>query len=328
MRIVKRALVLALVVGIASGAALAGVSSYGAWSTAVRVESIPGTHPDFNGSSLDGCPFISRDGKTFFMASRRPTSDQDQNNDINIWVSTRAQVTDGWGAPALVGPPVSIDVTTSGATQINDFCPTLARDGHDFYFVSNRDGYCGAARNDDMYTTRWRGDGDWDPAVHLDCDVNTPANEASPFPLPQAHTGPVLYFSSTITGNGDLYYSAWHGGAFQGRQEVAGVNTLAWNEGQPNVRRDGLEIFYFSNQPDGIGGSNDIYSATRPSATAAFTGAADLGGNVNSAAAETRPSLSWDGTTLYFGSTRSGGGAEGDADHYVTTRDALTGSDG
>jgi hypothetical protein len=49
---------------------------------------------------------------------------------------------------------------------------------------------------------------------------------------------------------------------------------------------------------------------------------------VNSPAAETRPSLSWDGMTLYFGSTRSGGGAEGDADHYVTTRDALTGSDG
>jgi hypothetical protein len=177
-------------------------------------------------------------------------------------------------------------------------------------------------------TTRRRGDGDWDPTVHLDCDVNTPGNEASPFPLPQAHTGRVLYFSSTITGNGDLYYSAWHGGAFQGRKEVAGVNTLAWNEGQPNVRRDGLEIFYFSNQPDGIGGGNDIYSATRPSTTAAFSGAADLGGNVNSAAAETRPSLSWDGTTLYFGSTRSGGGAEGDADHYVTTRDALNGSDG
>jgi Tol biopolymer transport system component len=34
--------------------------------------------------------------------------------------------------------------------------------------------------------------------------------------------------------------------------------------------------------------------------------------------AETRPSLSWDGTTLYFGSNRAGG--EGNTDHYVTTR--------
>jgi hypothetical protein len=119
------------------------------------------------------------------MASRRPTSAADENTDINIWVSTRARVTDGWGAPVLVGPPVSIDVTAGGATQINDFCPTLARNGHDFYFVSNRDGYCGEARNDDMYTSRRRANGNWDPAVRLGCDVNTPANEASPFPLPR-----------------------------------------------------------------------------------------------------------------------------------------------
>jgi hypothetical protein len=296
---------------------LAVAADFGAWSPAVRVEGAE-TEPSFNGQHLDGCPFVSRDGKTFFMASRRPTSDQDNNNDINIWVSTRASAADEWAAPELVGPPVSIDVTASGATQINDFCPTLARDGHDFYFVSNRDGYCGAARNDDMYATRWHGDGSWDPAEHLGCDVNTPANEASPFPLPQSHTGPVLYFSSTISGNGDLYYSAWHDGAFEGRQEVPGVNTPSWNEGQPNVRRDGLEIFYFSNQPDGIGGGNDIYSATRTSTADAFSGAADLGTSVNSPASETRPSLSWDGTTLYFGSNRSG--SEGDADHYVTTR--------
>jgi hypothetical protein len=43
--------------------------------------------------------------------------------------------------------------------------------------------------------------------------------------------------------------------------------------------------------------------------------------NVNSAAAETRPSVSWDGTSLYYGSARPGG--EGSTDHYVTTREKL-----
>lgn len=52
----------------------------------------------------------------------------------------------------------------------------------------------------------------------------------------------------------------------------------------------------------------------------------NLGPNVNTAASETRPSLSWDGTTLYFGSTRPGG--DGDSDHYVTTRERLAGSTG
>ena len=42
--------------------------------------------------------------------------------------------------------------------------------------------------------------------------------------------------------------------------------------------------------------------------------------NVNSTqGAETRPSLSWDGTALYLGSTRPGG--EGMSDHYLTTRE-------
>jgi Tol biopolymer transport system component len=48
--------------------------------------------------------------------------------------------------------------------------------------------------------------------------------------------------------------------------------------------------------------------------------------DVNSPAADTRPSLSWDGTTLYFGSGRAGG--EGDSDHYVTSREAPAGSTG
>src|SRR5688572_21959735 len=32
--------------------------AYSEWAPAIRVEDIPGTHPEFNGPSLDGCPFI------------------------------------------------------------------------------------------------------------------------------------------------------------------------------------------------------------------------------------------------------------------------------
>ncbi len=306
-----------LAAGLAASAELAGLGPYGSWSQAVRVEGSETSEPSFNGQYLDGCPFISRDGKVFFMASRRPTGPADQKTDINIWVSTRKDAHDEWGAPTLVGPPVSIDVTDANATEINDFCPTLAKNGHDFYFVSNRDGYCGTTRNDDIYSTRMDGHGRWhETAEHLGCDVNTTGNEASPFPQKQ-----LLYFSSSFTGAGDLYYSSWDHGSWQGREQVPGLNTPTWNEGQPNVRRDGLEIFYFSNQPDGIGGGTDIYSATRASTKDAFSGAADVGADVNSPASDTRPSLSWDGTRLYFGSTRPGG--EGDSDHYMTTRERL-----
>ena len=84
------------------------------------------------------------------------------------------------------------------------------------------------------------------------------------------------------------------------------------------MRRDGLEIFFFSNRTGAIGGSNDIYAASRASTADVWAAPVNLGASVNSAASETRPSLSWDGTTLYFGSTRAGG--EGFSDIYVTTR--------
>ena len=54
----------------------------GAWTQAARVESIPGTSPAFNGASLDGCPFVSHDGKTFYMASNRTGG----LGGIDIWV--------------------------------------------------------------------------------------------------------------------------------------------------------------------------------------------------------------------------------------------------
>ena len=314
-----RILALMLLAGAVSGAALAASGEYGAWSTAVRVESLPGTDPNFNGPFLDGCPFISRDGRTFYMASRRLTGPADFKPDINIWVATRSGADEPWGAPVLVGEPVSIDTTSAAAADVNDFCPTLDRDGHEFYFVSNRAGGCGG---DDIYTTRLRPDG-WDPVANLGCGVNTPGNEASPFPLPQSTTGPVLYFSSTVSDAGDIYSSEWHGGAFQGRQLVPGVNTASV-EGQPNVRRDGLELFFFSNRPGSRG--NDIYSASRASTADDWSTPINLGPAVNGLemSSETRPSLSWDGTTLYFGSNRAGG--EGDADHYVATREKPAGS--
>ncbi len=297
------AALLALALLWTAGPALGMPMAFGAWGPAVRVESLPGTSPEFNGPSLDGCPFISRDGKSFYMASNRPGG----YGGIDIWVSTRASVDAAWGAPVNVGPPVN--------SEANDFCPTLARNGHTFFFVSNRAGGCGLG---DIYTARLTPTG-FEGVANVGCGVNSEAEEASPFPLPQSTTGPVLYFSSTRAGGvggSDIYMSQWSGGAYGAAVLVPGVNTSA-AEGHPNVRRDGREIFFFSNRAGGLGG-NDLWSASRASTGDPFGDPVNLGPGINSAASETRPSLSWDGTTLYFGSTKAGG--EGDSDHYVTTR--------
>jgi hypothetical protein len=279
----------------------------------------PGAHPNFNTAFLDGCPLPSRDGRLFFIASTRPGG----RGGIDIWVSARAGADQPWGEPVNAGEPVN--------SASNDFCPMLARDGHTFYFVSNRPGGCGGT---DIYVSRRREDGTFAAPENLGCDVNSAWDEAGPVPVNEPGAGPSLYFSSVRPGgyapdapgaplgDSDLYVSRSHGGEFQAATLVPGVNS-AQEDGQPFIREDARELFFYSNRPGSVGGSNDIYVATRASAHEAWATPVNLGPSVNTAAAETRPSLTWDGTTLYFGSTRPTG--EGNTDVYVTHRQRLWG---
>ena len=292
---------------------------YSAWSPALSVEvARTGAHPTFNTEFLEGCPLTSRDGKTFFIASNRPGG----LGGIDIWAATRESLDDPWGPPVNVGAPVN--------SADNDFCPMLARDGHTFYFVSNRPGGCGAG---DIYVTRLRNAHGFEAPQNLGCQVNSAADEAGPVPVNEPGRGPVLYFSSVRpggaspeapgvpVGDSDLYASEAHGGVFGPAALVPGVNS-AFDEGQPYVRSDALELYFYSNRPGTLGG-NDIHVAARERAQATWSAPVNLGPNVNSSAAETRPSLSWDGATLYFGSTRVGG--EGMADVYASARQRLVG---
>ena len=297
--------------------------SYTPWTTAISAEQIPGTSTEFNSASGDGCPFISPDGRKFFQASNRVGT----MGGIDIWVSTREEVSDPWGPPVNVGAPVN--------STANDFCPTMSRNGHTFYFVSNRVG-SGTCGGDDIYVAELGDDGTFGTPTNLGCAVNSAGNEAGPFPLTEPGSGPVLYFSSTraggfspeaigaITGDADIYRSEWKAGSYAAATLVPGVNTAS-TDLQPNLQRDGIEMYFASNRPGipgttGTLGGNDIFVATRASAHEAWGTPMDLGANVNSSIGdETRPSLSWDAKTLYFGSTRPFG--EGANDIYVTTRE-------
>jgi len=297
-------------------------SEFLAWAGAVVGEQGVGTHPELNTSALEGCPYLSPDGRSLFMASNRPGG----LGGIDIWVATRPTSTGPWGQPVNVGTPVN--------SAQNDFCPTLGPDGRTFFFVSNRPGGCGG---DDIYTTRRRDDGSFEEPTRLDCQVNSAGNEAGPFLL--VGTDAVLYFSSTrvgglvpeaagaTTGDADIYSSTVRGGVFAPAVLVPDVNSAA-NDLQPNLRRDGLEIYFASNRtgaPGTLGalGGVDLFAATRAGAAQPWSTPLNLGASVNSADGdETRPSLSWDAMTLYFGSNRPGG--EGASDIFVTTRQRRT----
>lgn len=296
MRTTSRFLATSLAAGLLLATASAALAwSDGRWSVAVGAETIAGTSGNLNTAALEGCPFVAQRGDILYFASNRAGG----QGGLDIWFARRT-ADGGWGEPTNF-----IAVNSSA----NELCPMAHRNGRTFLFVSARAGGCGG---DDLYITRLHQTKGWSAPQNLGCTVNSSANEASPSLLETE-----LYFSSTRGGGlGDIYASS-----FDGRDFGAPVVVSALNSGQddfrPNVRRDGLEIFFDSNRAGGIGGL-DIWTSTRPTTSDPWSTPTNLGADVNSAVNDLRPSLSWDGTTLYFGSVRAGG--EGSQDIFITTR--------
>ncbi len=90
------------------------------------------------------------------------------------------------------------------------------------------------------------------------------------------------------------------------------------SEYDPALSADGLELYFQSSRAGGFGDS-DLYVAKRASLQDEWQPAQNLGPTVNTDAAESGPSLSADGLTLYFNSNRPGG--FGGQDLYMTTRE-------
>ncbi len=297
--------VIAIVAVLALGAGLISVASSANWGAPLSLGSL-------NTAALEGCPIESPDGLSFYMASDRPGG----AGGIDIWIAQRSSVTAPWGAAVNAGSPVN--------SSADDFCPTPT-DGGYLYFVSTRAGGCGGA---DIYRARFASVGTWTSYETLGCQVNSDAAEFSPS-LVREGSDTVLYFSSGrkggfapeeggATADHDIYSSKMLAdGSFGPPALVPGVNSAA-DDSRPNVRLDGLEIVFDSTRPGGLGGP-DIWLSSRQSTSGSWSAPVNLGAPINSAAAESRPSLSRGGDRLYFGSTRPGG--QGNSDVYVSTHD-------
>jgi hypothetical protein len=310
MRNRTKAALLALV-GVAALAAAAQAANFSGWGTAQKIDEIGGNSSELNTPFQDGCPIQSPDGLSLYIATTRPRFEGDTRTDLDIWVARRASTDDPWGAPVNLGEPVN--------TSADEFCPTPVR-GHGLFFVSRKTTAvsCGLG---DIYFTRRNRAGEWRQPSHLACaptGPNSALDEQGPSYVEAG--GSFLFFSrSSATVPGDIYVSEKRrDGSFGPATAVAELNS-AGNDIQPNVRKDGREVVLSSNRT-GTLGAQDIWVATRDDVGGPWSAPVNLGSAVNTAAAESRPSFSWDATTLLFGRSP---GPEGSGDIYVSTRTRL-----
>jgi Tol biopolymer transport system component len=275
---------------------------FGEWSAPVTAEQ-PGTDPTLNTAFNDGCPILSPDGLSLYMATNRGNG-----VDIDIWVARRATTTSAWGAPQALPAPIN------GPTE--DFCPTPVR-GRGLFFVSKRE-----EPNGDIYFSRQRKDGNWEEPVRLGPEINSPLQEWSPSYYEDEQGRPVLYFSRNTPGTNshDIYYSVNYGPA---QLAEGGANT-GFSDARPNVRKDGREIVFDSNKQGN--GNQDVWTASRASTSDPWGPARHLAHISSPNGNDTRASLSWDGSFMLFGTVRPGI-TEGQGDIYVSTRGQIRGGD-
>ncbi len=290
---------LAAAIGAASvallGSAALAAPQFGPWSAPVSAETLDGSDINLNTSFNDGCPILSPYDDALYIASNRPGG----HGKLDIWIAPRSG--DGWGEPVNAGPTIN--------TAEDEFCPSPAR-GNRLFFVRRL-----SSSDTNIYVAK-NGPKGFSNVSSVGTGVNSSAEEWSPSWYETESGNEVLYFSSTREGRQRIYYSNNFGPA---QLAGLGVNSSA-ADARPNVSRDGLEIVWDSTR-GGLSAPN-IFTATRSSTDDHWGSAVEIS-QVNSTAVESRASMSWDGTTLLFGSTRAG---EGSADIYISTRQKRSGN--
>lgn len=226
---------------------------------------------------------------------------------------------DGLNSPILFVP---VNLGASINTAASEFQMTLTADGLTMYFADNRAGTLGG--NDLWVAKRQAPDALWGPAVNLGPNINSAANEAGPFLTPDEHC---LYFTSRRPGGlggSDLWKSCR-----DDLHEEFGENPSV-NLGSPlNTAFDDdagafyvdpstgqLVIIFPTTRPPNMG-DLDFWTATQ-NADGTWNNPQPVD-ELNTPAREGgHPTISPDGLTIYFTSTRPGG--LGGFDIWVSTR--------
>ena len=245
-----------------------------------------------NSSTLDGEPSISADGLSLYFVSIRSGG----YGEGDIWVTMRATVSDPWGEPENLGSAVN--------SSAWDGEPSISSDGLSLYFGSQRSGGYGGA--DIWVTTRASISDPWGQPVNLGPTINTPFDDVD----------------ECISADGlSLYIDSFRDGGYGSTDIwVAKRETLSdpWSEpinlgptinttgeSAPSISADGLVLFFsdfFGPRPGGYG-DTDIWMATRASVSDPWGEPKNLGPAINTSEINAHPSISADGSTLYFSST-------------------------
>ena len=175
---------------------------------------------------------ISADGLSLYFDSQRPGG----YGGDDLWVTTRATVSDPWG------PPVNLGGTVNSTAL--DGCPSISADGLELYFHSMRPGGSGGSHGGDLWvTTRTTLSSPWGKPVWLGLILNTPDDDVSPC---ISADGLSLFFGSGRPSTTGGIWNTWMS-TRPTQQSAWGppVNLgIAGSEFNPSISADGRLLFF------------------------------------------------------------------------------------
>jgi hypothetical protein len=250
--------------------------------------------PNVNAAGDEGSPDISADGMTlYFDAYNR----RGGLAGWDIWMSQAKSPHRDFGRAVPLPAPVNSLYDDSG--------PCLSDDGLTLYFASNRPG--GSGDFDIWVTTRKTAKDPWGQPVNVGPTVNSPYSDNHPS---ISADGLTLYFDSSRP---DALGLAWSTDIYMTRrtsvndewstpEPLSVINTPWDNEYSPDISSDGLTLYY-----DSFLAGRDLWVTRRADPNADWQQPIHLGVPFNTAGTDTDPSISADGSWLYFVSDRPGG---------------------
>jgi Tol biopolymer transport system component len=221
---------------------------------------------------------------------------------FHLYQSTRSDVLSQFSMPTEL---TSLEIPSS-----SDSNPAVTPDGNTLYYTNNSSGadHINIATRTDVTQ-------DFGIPIPVPGMLGT-MTASSPSILPDELT---LYFYQYAGPSAldDIYVAtrASRSDGWDTIAPVAAVNT-AVSEGVPSISADGLELF-FSRQPTGPG-SDDLYVSRRATTSDPFPAPVTIDELNTPTAAESDPTISYDGRTLWFAR-----GPAGNADIYFAQRDCL-----
>jgi len=243
-----------------------------------------------NSPSHEWTMSLSTDGLTLYFSSDRPGG----YGSNDLWKSTRATTEDNWGEPE------NLETINS---EFRDFRPSMSADGLELYFCSDRPG--GSGGSDLWVSTRARKENNWSTPENLGPAVNSSAQDV--FPSISSDGLSLFFDSSRIGGHGhfDLWITTRKSkdDTWEDPVNLGPTVNSSGLDGGPCISADGRTLFFFSVRP-GSYGWLDLYVTGRETTNSPWSEPVNLGPLINSRYGEVAPSISVDGSTLFFASNQ------------------------